>query len=59
MNTAQVETLQYILRQAGPKLALDGHIGLLTVRAVRDLQRKNDFEVDDCAGPETTEALTS
>ena len=55
MNTAQVETLQYILRQAGPKFALDGHIGL---PIVRDLQRKNGFEVDDCAGPETTEALT-
>jgi hypothetical protein len=59
MKNAQVETLQYLLREAGYTLELDGDYGRATEDAVRDFQRKNKLKVDGRAGPETVEALTS
>jgi hypothetical protein len=59
MKNAQVETLQYLLREAGYDLALDGHFGRSTEDAVRDFQKKNKLKVDGRAGPYTIEALTS
>lgn len=59
MKHAQVETLQYLLREAGYKLELDGDFGRSTELAVRDFQKKNKLKVDGRAGPQTVEALTS
>jgi hypothetical protein len=59
MKNAQVETLQYLLREAGYDLKLDGDFGQATEQAVRDFQKKNDLKVDGRAGPDTIEALTS
>ena len=59
MKNAQVETLQYLLREAGYDIKLDGDFGDATEKAVRDFQRKNDLKVDGRAGPDTIEALTS
>ena len=59
MKNAQVETLQYLLREAGYDIKLDGDFGDATEKAVRDFQRKNDLKVDGRAGPDTVEALTS
>ena len=59
MKNAQVETVQYLLREAGYNLELDGDFGRVTEQAVRDFQRKNDLKVDGRAGPDTIEALTS
>jgi hypothetical protein len=58
MNGPQVETLQYLLREAGYDLKLDGDFGRSTEEAVRDFQRKTKLNVDGRAGPSTVEALT-
>lgn len=59
MKGPQVETLQYLLRDAGYDLKIDGDYGRVTEEAVRDFQRQNKLRVDGRAGPETVEALTS
>ncbi len=59
MENEQVKTLQYLLREAGYDLELDGDFGRSTEAAVRDFQKKNKITVDGRAGPQTIEALTS
>jgi hypothetical protein len=59
MENEQVKTLQYLLREAGYDLELDGDFGRTTEAAVRDFQKQNKLKVDGRAGPQTIEALTS
>ncbi|MQA27695.1 MAG: N-acetylmuramoyl-L-alanine amidase [Micromonosporaceae bacterium] len=53
----RVRTVQYLLRQHGHSLAVDGDFGRQTDRAVRDFQRANGLTVDGVVGPQTWGAL--
>jgi hypothetical protein len=59
MNDDQVRTLQYLLKEEGYNVVIDGDFGSGTERALRDFQRKSRLKVDGRAGPATIEALTS
>lgn len=59
MKNDQVKTLQYLLREAGYDVDIDGSFGAGTERKLRDFQRKSGLTVDGRAGPKTIEALTS
>jgi len=59
MSGKQVETLQYLLNEAGFKLEIDGDFGRTTEKALIKFQRKSRLTVDGRAGPKTIEALTS
>ena len=52
-----VKTLQYLLRQHGHNVAVDGAFGPKTDAAVRDFQRKKGLQVDGDVGPQTWSAL--
>ncbi len=59
MNGEQVKTLQYLLRQAGYDVEIDGDFGRGTEKALIAFQKKSGVAVDGRAGPKTIEALTS
>lgn len=59
MKDDQVKTLQYLLREAGYDVEIDGSFGRGTETKIRDFQRKSGLTVDGRAGPKTVEALTS
>jgi hypothetical protein len=59
MNGEQVKTLQYLLKQAGYDVDIDGDFGRTTEKALIAFQRKSRIDVDGRAGPKTVEALTS
>lgn len=58
MKGEQVRTLQYLLREAGYNVAIDGDFGATTQRELIKFQRKSGLKVDGRAGPDTIEALT-
>lgn len=53
-NGAQIQTL---LNTFGYKLAVDGIVGPVTMRAIEDFQRKNGLTVDGIVGPKTMAVL--
>lgn len=59
MNGEQVKTLQYLLKQAGYDVEIDGDFGRGTEKALIAFQKKSRLDVDGRAGPKTVEALTS
>ena len=59
MQGEQVKTLQYLLRQAGYDVEIDGDFGRGTEKALIAFQKKSGVAVDGRAGPKTIEALTS
>ena len=59
MNNSQVKTLQYLLKQAGYEVDIDGDFGRGTEKALIAFQKKSKIDVDGRAGPKTVEALTS
>ncbi|MBU2533219.1 MAG: peptidoglycan-binding protein [Alphaproteobacteria bacterium] len=59
MEGEQVKTLQYLLREAGYDVQIDGDFGRSTEQALIKFQRDNKISVDGRAGPRTVEALTS
>ena len=59
MSGEQVKTLQYLLKQAGYDLEIDGDFGRSTEKALLAFQKKSRITVDGRAGPKTVEALTS
>lgn len=59
MQGEQVKTLQYLLKEAGFDVAIDGDFGRTTQRALIKFQKKNQLTADGQAGPKTVEALTS
>jgi len=52
-----VEAIQYLLRQSGRDVEVDGDFGGQTDGAVRTFQRLNELFVDGVVGPQTWEAL--
>jgi peptidoglycan hydrolase-like protein with peptidoglycan-binding domain len=52
-----VTSLQYLLRQHGQDIVVDGDFGPQTVQAVRAFQQTHGLMVDGIAGPKTFEAL--
>ena len=52
-----VPTLQYLLRERGHTVAVDGVFGPQTDAAVRDFQRHAGLAVDGIVGPDTWQAL--
>lgn len=59
MQNEQVKTLQYLLKEAGYDVEIDGDFGRSTTAALRSFQKKSGLDVDGRAGPKTIEALTS
>jgi hypothetical protein len=59
MKEEQVKTLQYLLKEAGYDLEIDGNFGRGTEKLLRDFQKKSGLTVDGRAGPKTVEALTT
>jgi hypothetical protein len=59
MQGEQVKTLQYLLKEAGFDVTIDGDFGRTTQRALIKFQKKNQLTADGQAGPKTVEALTS
>jgi len=59
MSGEQVKTLQYLLKEAGYDVTIDGDFGQGTQRALIKFQKKNKLAADGRAGPKTIEALTS
>lgn len=59
MNSDQVKTLQYLLKQAGFDVTIDGDFGRGTEKALIAFQKQSKIDVDGRAGPKTVEALTS
>ena len=59
MSGEQVKTLQYLLRQAGYDVEIDGDFGRGTEKALIAFQKKSGIAVDGRAGPKTIEVLTS
>lgn len=53
-NGAQIQTL---LNTFGYKLAVDGIVGPVTMKAIEDFQRKNGLTVDGIVGPKTMAVL--
>jgi lysozyme family protein len=53
-NGAQIQTL---LNTFGYKLAVDGIVGPVTMRAIEDFQKKNGLTVDGIVGPKTLAVL--
>lgn len=59
MQNEQVKTLQYLLKEAGFDVTIDGDFGRTTEDALRKFQKSSGITVDGRAGPKTIEALTS
>jgi Putative peptidoglycan binding domain len=59
MSGEQVKTLQFLLKEAGFDVVIDGDFGRTTQRALVEFQKKNKLAADGRAGPKTVEALTS
>ncbi|HEY0934407.1 MAG TPA: peptidoglycan-binding domain-containing protein [Trebonia sp.] len=58
-NGHPVKTLQYLLRDRGHEVTVDGVFGPVTGAAVRAFQQKETLAVDGVAGPVTWQALVS